>query len=163
MTDTRKQRLETFLALHNANEPSNIALNTPLRLEIAAALAYPDGSMTASGLRREAGRGRLAIERVAGKDYTTLQAIEKMRELCRQQPKVRDCGSASPGGTRPDESRIAPSGSSSTEGIKRARSAAEMIVSGLKENLRPTSTASTAPQQRKRAPVIPIRSPLPTS
>jgi hypothetical protein len=67
MTDTRKQRLETFLALHNANEPSNIALNTPLRLEIAAALAYPDGSMTASGLRREAGRGRLAIERVAGR------------------------------------------------------------------------------------------------
>ena len=28
--------------------------------------------MTASGLRREAGRGRLVIERAAGKDYTTL-------------------------------------------------------------------------------------------
>jgi hypothetical protein len=30
------------------------------------------GSMTASGLRREAARGRLQIERIAGKDFTTL-------------------------------------------------------------------------------------------
>jgi hypothetical protein len=36
--------------------------------------------MTASGLRREASRGLLAIERVAGKDYTTLAAIENMRD-----------------------------------------------------------------------------------
>jgi hypothetical protein len=28
--------------------------DTPLRLAVAAVLAYPDGSMTASGLRREA-------------------------------------------------------------------------------------------------------------
>ena len=34
---------------------------TPLRLSMAAALAFPDGSMTASGLRREAARGRLVI------------------------------------------------------------------------------------------------------
>ena len=55
----------------------------PLRLGVAAALAFPDGSMTASGLRREAARGRLVIERVAGKDYTTLGNIERMREICR--------------------------------------------------------------------------------
>jgi hypothetical protein len=30
--------------------------DTPLRLGIAAALAFPDGSMTAAGLRREGGR-----------------------------------------------------------------------------------------------------------
>jgi hypothetical protein len=46
--------------------------DTPLRLEVAAALAYPDGSMTASGLRKEARKGRLIIERTTGKDYTTL-------------------------------------------------------------------------------------------
>jgi hypothetical protein len=34
---------------------------TPLRLGVAAALAFPDGTMTASGLRREAARGRLII------------------------------------------------------------------------------------------------------
>jgi hypothetical protein len=50
---------------------------------MAAKLAFPDGSMTASGLRREAARGRLHIERVAGKDYITLEAIKRMRELCR--------------------------------------------------------------------------------
>jgi len=53
--------------------------STPLRLSLAAAMAFPDGSMTASGLRRECARGRLVIERIAGKDFTTLAAIESMR------------------------------------------------------------------------------------
>ena len=52
---------------------------TPLRLNVAAVLAFPDGTMTASGLRREAARGRLMVERIAGKDYTTLANIERMR------------------------------------------------------------------------------------
>jgi hypothetical protein len=39
--------------------------------------------MTSSGLRKEALRGRLVIERIAGKDFTTLAHIERMRELCR--------------------------------------------------------------------------------
>jgi hypothetical protein len=39
--------------------------------------------MTASELRREAERGRLIFERIAGKDYTTLHAIADMRRLCR--------------------------------------------------------------------------------
>ena len=41
--------------------------DAPLRLNIAASLAFPDGSMTASGLRREKARGRLVVERIAGK------------------------------------------------------------------------------------------------
>jgi hypothetical protein len=61
--------------------------DTPLRLSIAAELAFPGGGMTASGLRREAARGRLVVERVAGKDYTTLTAIANMRLLCRVEPK----------------------------------------------------------------------------
>src|SRR5579862_9898485 len=68
--------------------------NTPLRLSAAAALAFPDGSMTASGLRRECARGRLVVERIAGKDYTTLANIERMRELCRVTVKEAGCGSA---------------------------------------------------------------------
>ena len=60
---------------------AEIGPNTPLRLNVAAALAFPDGSMTASGLRKEAGRGRLVIERIAGKDYTTLANVEQMRRL----------------------------------------------------------------------------------
>ncbi|MFK4507227.1 hypothetical protein [Bradyrhizobium daqingense] len=57
--------------------------DAPLRLRKAAEIAFPGGGMTASGLRREAIRGRLVVERIAGKDYTTLAAIAKMRELCR--------------------------------------------------------------------------------
>src|SRR5262245_51784880 len=130
-----------------------IAPDAPLRLRVAAALAYPDGSMTASGLRREAARGLLAIERVAGKDYTTLAAIERMRELCRQNPKAGDCGSEKRDETRPEGSPTEPSGSFSMESIKRAQSAAAMIVTELKESLRPTSTASTR-QRRRKASVI---------
>src|SRR5262245_11394354 len=99
---------------------SEIGDNTPLRLAVAAAVAYPDGSMTASGLRKEAARGRLAIERTAGKDYTTLGAIEEMRKLCRLQPRGRDCGSGEQDATAEAVSRTLRCGSSSTESIKRA-------------------------------------------
>jgi len=47
----------------------DIGDDQPVRLAVAAALAFPDGSMTARGLRREAARGRLVVERIAGKDY----------------------------------------------------------------------------------------------
>jgi hypothetical protein len=135
--------------------------DTPLRLDVAAALAFPDGSMGASGLRKEAGRGRLVIERVAGKDYTTLAAIERMRELCRFHPKARDSGCVENGATNADASLIQPSTSSETVDIKRAQAAAGMIVQGLKESLRPISTGST-PRRRRKASVIPIRSQSPT-
>jgi hypothetical protein len=35
--------------------------DTPLRLDAAAKLAFPNGGMTASGLRREWARGKLDI------------------------------------------------------------------------------------------------------
>jgi len=83
-----------------------ISPDTPLRLALAAELGFPDGSMTEAGLRKEARRGKLAIERVAGKDFTTLAAIAEMRRLCRTQAKV-------PGSTsRPPEATEKPSGSS---------------------------------------------------
>src|SRR5689334_19124679 len=69
---------------------SEISPNDPIRLSTAAALAFPDGSMTSSGLRKEAMRGRLIIERIAGKDFTTLAHIERMRELCHVSAKARD-------------------------------------------------------------------------
>lgn len=61
--------------------------DTPRRLSVIAKLAFPDGGMTASSLRREAERGRLAVERIAGKDFTSLQAIAEMRKLCRVERK----------------------------------------------------------------------------
>src|SRR5215472_17418833 len=89
-----------------------IADDTPLRLDVAAALEYPDGSMTASGLRREAARGRLVIERTAGKDYTTLGAIRTMRDLCRLEARGRGCGSGERAATEGPGRRTTPCGSS---------------------------------------------------
>ena len=43
--------------------------------------------MTRSGLRREARRGNLVIERIAGKDYVTMAAIQEMRQRCRVVPE----------------------------------------------------------------------------
>src|SRR5260370_20101051 len=73
-----------------------ISPDAPLRLSVAAPIAFPDGSMTASGLSREGARGRLIIERIAGKDYTTLANIERMRESCRVEAKALDFGSDPP-------------------------------------------------------------------
>jgi hypothetical protein len=118
--------------------PEKITPDTPLRLEIAAVIAFPDGSMTASGLRREGARGRLTIERIAGKDFTTLRNIEKMRDICRLYRKEPGCGSAGNAETRRDGLRTPPSTSSETVDIKRARAAAEMIVAKLKESSKRT-------------------------
>jgi len=57
--------------------------DTPLRLDEAARLAFPDGSISGAALRRAGRAGKLAIERIAGKDYTTLAHIRAMRERCR--------------------------------------------------------------------------------
>ena len=92
---------------------SEVAPDAPLRLEIAATMAFPDGSMTASGLRREGARGRFVIERIAGKDYTTLANIERMRELCRVEARVPGCGSGPLAAKAADSLRVR-SGSSST-------------------------------------------------
>src|SRR5580692_12706748 len=99
-----------------------IGPDTPLRLGVAAALAFPDGSMTASGLRREGARGRLVIERIAGKDYTTVANIKRMRELCRVEARVPGCGS--------ENAAVAnQSGSSEMETAKRARAALHTMLS----------------------------------
>src|SRR5882724_8217524 len=91
----------------------NVTSDAPLRLSTAAKLAFPDGSMTASGLRREAARGRLRIERIAGKDFTTLDEIKKMRELCRVQAKELGCSNVSRD-TVAENSSPRPFGSSRT-------------------------------------------------
>ena len=71
----------------------DIDSDTPIRLALAARLAYPDGSMSVSGLRRLGEKGLLVIERVNRRDYTTLTAIRQMREQCHVAPKVRASGS----------------------------------------------------------------------
>jgi hypothetical protein len=57
--------------------------DAPLRLADAIEIAFPRGGITVSGLRKEAAKGRLIIERIAGKDFVTLAAINAMRAECR--------------------------------------------------------------------------------
>jgi hypothetical protein len=96
----------------------NIGPDTPLRLEDALKRAFPAGGITVAGLRKEIGRGRLDVEVIAGKQFTTLRAIEKMRELCRVQ-KVQDSGLSRKSG-KAESSNASPPGVSETD---RARSA----------------------------------------
>jgi hypothetical protein len=75
--------------VHGAGR-DEIRLNDPIRLERAAALAFPEGSMTAAILRKEAQRGNLDIMRIGGRLFTTLADIEEMKRRCRlsQRPRL---------------------------------------------------------------------------
>jgi hypothetical protein len=140
---------------------SEITDDTPLRLAVAAALAYPDGSMTASGLRREAARGRLVIERTAGKDYTTLRYIEHMRALCRVPGKDRASGCAPKSEIKTARSVNVQFGSSETDRARSARAALQKIArapsvpsaSTLPTNTGPAVFAAVIPQERRTGPV----------
>jgi hypothetical protein len=78
--------------------------DAPLRLEVAAKIAFPQGGITVSGLRREIARGRLEAEEIAGKYFTTLANIKRMREKCRVSVKARASGNA-----RHDAKAVGPS------------------------------------------------------
>ena len=110
-------------------DPRTIDRCAPLRLAVAAELAFPFGGMTASGLRKEAARGNLAIERIAGKDFVTLAAIEEMRERCRTPAKAQG---STPGSTRPSAAQL-----------EIARDAARAIVERLSAGLPITSPKNT--------------------
>ena len=74
--------------------------NAMLRLETAARVAFPDGSVTANALRPEASAGHLTIYRIAGKHFTTLADIEGMKKQCRVQAKGRISTTTSSGAGR---------------------------------------------------------------
>jgi hypothetical protein len=114
---------------------SAIGPDTPLRLEVAARIAYPDGSMTKSGLRREIARGRLECERTVNRQYVTLAGIQRMRAKCRETPKV-------PASTFANDVAAKPCTSFSTEKTKSALAAAEMVAQALKKPSPTTSEKS---------------------
>jgi hypothetical protein len=88
------------LGTGSANTPApeisreSVQPDTPLRLAVAIKLGFPAGGMTVSGLRREVKRGRLKIEVIANKQFTTLRAIEEMREKCRVEVRGHTSGIA---------------------------------------------------------------------
>jgi hypothetical protein len=142
----------------------NYDRDAPLRLKVAARAAFPDGTMTASGLRREAERGRLVIERIAGKDFTTLAHIQRMRELCRVEARDRACTSNQHDATHADAPLSNPSGSSATATSSKAQDLALATVERLTKGSPDTSSAKKVKRERRRSPknVIPLRSKSPT-
>ena len=135
---------------------ANVGPDTPLRLERAAQIAFPGGAMTASGLRKERDRDRLVVEKIAGKEFTTLRHIERMRELCRAPQKVPDYGLSRKSETRMENSSGERPGSFETERARSARAALEQTARGLNKLSRNTSLENI--KSRETAVVIPLKS-----
>jgi len=133
--------------------PKDVTPTTMLRLAVAAKVAFPDGSMSVSALRREGAAKRLTIYRIRGKDFTTLADINLMKEAaasCREQAKVRDSISS-------EQKTGNPSGLSETGRRTSALDALRATALALSESLASTSQPSTTPEQAGAA-VIPMRS-----
>jgi hypothetical protein len=129
-------------------DPNSIDDDTLLRLGIAAAVEFPDGSIGASGLRREAQSGRLRIWRIAGKDYTTRRALREMRSRCvLSSHRDLDCGQP--------EKAATPCGSSKTGSAKSAQALAKASAAKLRSHSRNTSLKIDNPAS---ATVVPIKS-----
>jgi len=131
-----------------------ITPTTPLRLDLAARLAFPDGSIKASALRTEAKRGNLHIETIANKQFTTLKAIEEMRAKCAtakgQGSTIRATNTVT------ESSTGAACGSLETDRVKSALAALEMRVRKPSGSSPSTSPRNTS--RRKQTNVIPLKS-----
>src|SRR5689334_10256096 len=99
---------------------------TPLRLRDAIKIAFPLGGMTVGDLRRERDCRRLIIEKIAGKEFTTLAHIERMRELCREEAREQDFSSRPLAETRAERSLTKQRGSSEITGGMSAQAALQM-------------------------------------
>jgi hypothetical protein len=111
-----------------------ITPNTPLRLADAVKIAFPMGGMTVAGLRRERDRDRLVIEKIAGKEFTTLAHIERMRELCRGEAKVQGSSLRLPAETKAERLLTRQPGSSETTDATSAQAALQMRLRPRRES-----------------------------
>lgn len=111
--------------------PPGIHPDTPLRLSKAVAIAFPDGSLKPSTLMTEHQRGNLELEKIGGRWFVTLRAINEMRKKCRVVVNRPGFGSES-------EQAVRPYTSSSTEAERSARAAALMRAERLKKRSRAT-------------------------
>jgi hypothetical protein len=140
----------------HANISDPVDLNTPLRLDLAVKIAFPFGGMSVSGLRREAQRGRLLLEKIAGKHFVTLNAIERMRELCRDDQNRQGSGSNPRSLTLTANGSATPHGLSETDRAKSARAAIRKTASERKKRSATISPANTA--SRESATVTHLKS-----
>lgn len=62
--------------------PTILDIDTPLRLDVIAKIAFPDGTLGFPGLRKERNNGRLETAIIAGKEYASMLDICRMRIRC---------------------------------------------------------------------------------
>ena len=130
-----------------------IGRDEPIRLEVAAVIAFPDGSMKAGGLRRERDKGTLEVERICNRDYTTLSAIDRMRERClvKKEPGSISSRSGAPPMAGLSSGR---SGSSETAAGCVPRAALHKTLMGLKEPSRNILQKNIEPTERQNVTQI---------
>lgn len=90
-----------------------ITADTPLSLDVAARMAFPDGSISGLALRNAARRGDLGHAPLGGRIYTTLADIERMVAARWVPPKFRPTPSPQlrpEGGAAADETGAAMAG-----------------------------------------------------
>jgi hypothetical protein len=121
-----------------------------MRLADAAREVMGDHAPSVAWLRKQAAEGKLDIWRIAGKDYTTPDAIREMLDRCRSTRKESGYGSGPPTGTD------RPLGSSETDRSRLALAALRERAKKLKSALPPTSQSATS--QNGLAVVTPLRS-----
>jgi hypothetical protein len=142
--------------------PDTITATTPLRLSIAAQIAFPDGSVSVSGLRREIGRGNLRVEMIAGKQFTTLADIETMRKKCAVPTKARDSSSENHGGGENpidgSSSTAMPADVASSARQAHLRQTAQRLRASGQTPKRPSPTISDESTSRNSAAVIRLKS-----
>jgi hypothetical protein len=125
---------------------SGPGLDDPLRLKDAVRIAFPFGGMTVSGLRREAVKGNLVLERYANKDFVTLNAIIEMRKRCRDRQKVLVSGLNLKSEVRRESSSVGRHGSFETDRTKSALVALEQTARALSKRSLNTSPRNTPSQ-----------------
>jgi len=142
--------------------PDTITPTTPLRLDIAAQIAFPDGSIGVSGLRREIERGNLRVEQIAGKTFTTLANIEDMRKKCAIPTKGRESSSENHGGrenpTDGSSSTAMPAAVASSARQAHLRQVAQGLRNSGRTPKKPSPTTSDESTSRNSAAVIRLKS-----
>ena len=87
---------------------SKITNTTPIRLSLAAELAFPDGSVSAATLRREISTGRLTGWKVGSKLLTSQAEITAWLDRCRVEAEPHQTGARRhPSNGRPSEAALA--------------------------------------------------------
>ncbi|HKH29064.1 MAG TPA: hypothetical protein VKA61_12130 [Sphingomicrobium sp.] len=127
-----------------------IQADTPLRLDVAAAIAFPGGGVAAGTLRGAIRSGDLDAELVGNRYFVTLADVDRWRSKCRDRAKERVSGTTQQTGA----------GTSETDDSSAALAA---LMASVNAPTKPSPNTSPRDTSRTGGTVIPLTSASPTS